>query len=214
MAEIGVGMLGYAFMGKAHSNAFKKIAYITWPPPLEPRLVGIAGRNAEAVGEAAERYGYDYATADWRDLVADERIGLFDNGGPNSLHAEPTIAAAQAGKHVVCEKPLGRDAGESYDIWQAVAATGVKHLCAFNYRFVPAVRLAREMIDAGELGEIRHFRGRYLQDWGDDASLDTWRFHPSEAGSGALGDLGAHVVDLARFLAGEIESVSGVAKNF
>ena len=214
MAEIGVGMLGYAFMGKAHSNAFKKIAYMTWPPPLVPRLVGIAGRNEEAVGEAAERYGYEYATADWRDLVADERIGLFDNGGPNSLHAEPTIAAAEAGKHVICEKPLGRDAAESYDIWRRVEATGVKHLCAFNYRFVPAVRLAREMIEAGELGEIRHFRGRYLQDWGDDPSLDTWRFHPDEAGSGALGDLGTHVVDLARFLAGEIDTVSGFTKTF
>src|SRR5881275_153953 len=214
MAEIGVGMLGYAFMGKAHSNAFKKIAYITWPPPLEPRLVGIAGRNEQAVGEAAERYGYEYATADWRELVADDRIGLFDNVGPNSLHAEPTIAAAEAGKHVVCEKPLGRDARESYDIWRRVAATGVKHLCAFNYRFVPAVRLAREMIDAGELGEIRHFRGRYLQDWADDASLDTWRFHADEAGSGALGDLGAHVVDLSRFLMGEIAAVSGFTKTF
>jgi predicted dehydrogenase len=214
MEEIGVGMLGYAFMGKAHSNAFKKIAYITWPPPLVPRLVGIAGRDAEAVDEAARRYGYDYSTGDWRDLIADERIGLFDNGGPNSLHAEPTIAAAEAGKHVVCEKPLGRDADESFEIWRRVAATGVKHLCAFNYRFVPAVRLARELIEAGELGELRHFRGRYLQDWGDDPSLDTWRFHPSEAGSGALGDLGAHVVDLARFLAGEIASVSGFTKTF
>jgi predicted dehydrogenase len=214
MGEIGVGMLGYAFMGKAHSNAFKKIAYITWPPPLEPRLVGIAGRNTEAVAEAARRYGYEYATGDWRELIEDDRIGLFDNGGPNSLHAEPTIAAAQAGKHVICEKPLGRDAAESYDIWQRVAATGVKHLCGFNYRFVPAVRFARELIEAGELGEIRHFRGRYLQDWGDDASLDTWRFQPGEAGSGALGDLGTHVVDLARFLAGEIEAVSGFAKTF
>ena len=214
MNEIGVGMLGYAFMGKAHSNAFRKIAYMTWPPPLVPRLVAIAGRNDEAVGEAAERYGYEYATTDWHDIVADERIGLFDNGGPNSLHAEPTIAAAEAGKHVVCEKPLGRDADESYEIWRRVAATGVKHLCAFNYRFVPAVRLAREMIEAGELGELRHFRGRYLQDWGDDPSLDTWRFHADEAGSGALGDLGAHVVDLARFLTGEIVSVSGFAKTF
>src|SRR6266536_1134811 len=214
MAEIGVGMLGYAFMGKAHSNAFKKIAYMTWPPPLEPKLVGIAGRNTEAVGEAAERYGFEYATDDWRRLVADESIGLFDNLGPNALHAEPTIAAAEAGKHVVCEKPLGRDAAESYEIWQRVAATGVKHMCAFNYRFVPAVRLARELIDAGELGEIRHFRGRYLQDWGDDASLDTWRFHPDEAGSGALGDLATHVVDLARYLAGEITTVSGFAKTF
>ena len=209
-----MGMLGYAFMGKAHSNAFRKISYITWPPPLEPELIGIAGRNAEAVGQAARRYGWEYATTEWRDLVADERIGLFDNGGPNSLHAEPTIAAAQAGKHVVCEKPLGRDADESYEIWKAVAATGVRHMCAFNYRFVPAVRLAREIVEAGELGEVRHFRGRYLQDWGDDPSLDTWRFDADAAGSGALGDLMTHVVDLARFLNGEIETVSGFAHTF
>ena len=214
MAQIGVGMLGYAFMGKAHSNAYKKIAYITYPPPLEPLLLGIAGRNEQALGEAAVRYGWDYATTDWRDLISDDRIELFDNGGPNSLHAEPTIAAAKAGKHVVCEKPLGRDADESYEIWKQVAATGVKHMCAFNYRFVPAVRLAREMIEAGDLGEVRHFRGRYLQDWGDDASLDTWRFHPDEAGSGALGDLMTHVVDLARFLNGEIDTVSGFAHTF
>jgi predicted dehydrogenase len=207
-------MLGYAFMGKAHSNAFKKIAYMTWPPPLEPRLVGLAGRDAEAVGEAAVRYGYEYATSDWRELIADDRIGLFDNGGPNSLHAEPTIAAAEAGKHVICEKPLGRDADESFEIWKQVAATGVKHLCAFNYRFVPAVRLAREMIEAGELGEVRHFRGRYLQDWADDPSLDTWRFTPDDAGSGAIGDIGTHVIDLGRFLNGEITSVSGLVKTF
>ena len=119
----------------------------------------------------------------WQDLVADPAIGLFDNLGPNSLHAEPTIAAAEAGKHVVCEKPLGRDADESYEIWQRVAATGVKHLCAFNYRFVPAVRLARELIDAGELGEIRHFRGRYLQDWGD-TDAEVWRFDRAAGGLG------------------------------
>src|SRR3954465_2622149 len=160
MAEIGIGMLGYAFMGKAHSNAFKKIAYMTWPPPLQPRIVRVRGRNEEGLAEETEGYGYDYATSDWRDLVSDDRIGLFDNGGPNSLHAEPTIAAAKAGKHVVCEKPLGRSADESYEIWKAVAATGVRHMCGFNYRFVPAVRLAREMMDAGELGEVRHFRGR------------------------------------------------------
>jgi predicted dehydrogenase len=212
--EIGVGMLGYAFMGKAHSNAFKKIAYMTWPPPLMPRLVSIAGRNEEAVRNAAERYGYERWTTDWHDIVSDPSIGLFDNGGPNSLHAEPTIAAAEAGKHVICEKPLGRTADESYEIWKRVAATGVKHLCAFNYRFVPANRLARDMIEAGELGEIRHFRARYLQDWGDDPTLDTWRFHPDEAGSGALGDLGAHVVDLARSLVGEFAAVSALVKTF
>jgi predicted dehydrogenase len=212
--EIGVGMLGYAFMGKAHSNAFHKIAYMTWPPPLVPRLELIAGRDRQAVEEAATRYGYRGWTTDWRDIVADPAVGLFDNGAPNALHAEPTIAAAQAGKHVICEKPLGRDAEESYRIWSEVAAAGVKHMCAFNYRFVPAVRLARELIDAGEIGDIRHFRGRYLQDWGDDPTLDTWRFRSDEAGSGALGDLGAHVVDLARYLVGDIASVSALVKTF
>jgi predicted dehydrogenase len=212
--EIGVGMLGYAFMGKAHSNAFKTLTYMTWPPPLVPRLVGIAGRNAEAVEEAATRYGYESWTTDWRELVADPRIGLFDNGGPNSLHAEPTIAAARSGKHVLCEKPLGRTADESFEIWQQVAVTGVKHMCAFNYRFVPAIRMAREMIDAGELGEIRHFRARYLQDWGDDPTLDTWRFHSDEAGSGALGDLAAHVVDIAHFLVGDVATISGLVHTF
>jgi predicted dehydrogenase len=210
---IGVGMLGYAFMGKAHSNAYKTLAYMTWPPPLRPELVSIAGRNEEAVAEAAHRYGFAEHTTDWRTLVADDRIGLFDNSGPNHLHAEPTVAAAEAGKHVICEKPLGRDAAESHDTWQRVAAAGVKHMCAFNYRFVPAVRLAREMIEAGEIGEIRHFRGCYLQEWGA-ADIDAWRFDKAEAGSGALGDLGAHVVDLARYLAGEIIAVSGRLATF
>jgi predicted dehydrogenase len=181
---------------------------------MAPELVAIAGRSEEAVAEAARRYGFAEHVTDWRALVTDDRIGLFDNAGPNNLHAEPTIAAAEAGKHVICEKPLGRDAGESYETWQRVEAAGVKHMCAFNYRFVPAVRLAREIIEAGELGEIRHFRGRYLQDWGDDPSLDTWRFQPDEAGSGALGDLGTHVVDLARFLVGEIATVAGFVHTF
>ena len=210
--EIGIGMLGYAFMGKAHSRAFREIARVD--APLQPRLVALAGRNEEAVAAVAAQYRYERWTTDWHDLVADPAIGLFDNGGPNSLHAAPTIAAAAAGKHVLCEKPLGRDADESYEIWQRVAVTGVKHLCGFNYRFVPAVRLARELIDAGELGEIRHFRGRYLQDWGDDPGLDTWRFQADEAGSGALGDLGTHVVDLARFLVGEISTVAGLVHTF
>jgi predicted dehydrogenase len=213
LREIGVGMLGYAFMGKAHSNAFRKIAYVTWPPPLVPRLVAIAGRNDEGVAAAARRYGFDRWTTRWEEMVADPEIGLFDNLGPNEMHAGPTIAAAEAGKHVVCEKPLGRDADESYEIWRRVAATGVKHMCAFNYRFVPAVRLARQIIDAGELGELRHFRGRYLQDWGDTTER-IWRFDRMVAGSGALGDLAAHVVDLARYLVGEIEAVGGFVRTF
>src|SRR3954467_4291311 len=211
--RIGVGMLGYAFMGKAHSNAYRTLAYMTWPPPLVPELVAIAGRTQEAVAEAAGRYGFADHVTDWKALVADPRVELFDNAGPNDLHAEPTIAAAEAGKHVICEKPLGRDADESYETWQRVEAAGVKHMCAFNYRFVPAVRLAREMIEAGELGEVRHFRGAYLQEWGaTDAAL--WRFDRAAAGSGALGDLGAHVVDMARYLVGEIATVAARTQTF
>jgi predicted dehydrogenase len=213
LREIGVGMLGYAFMGKAHSSAYRKLAYMTWPPPLMPRLVSIFGRNEEAVANAALRFGYERWTSDWHDLVEDEAIGLLDNAGPNSLHAEPTIAAAEAGKHVLCEKPLGRSADESHEMWQRVAATGVKHMCAFNYRFVPAVRLARELVDAGEIGDVLHFRGRYLQDWGTDPTLDAWRFQAEEAG-GTLGDTGAHVIDLARLLAGEISSVAANVRTF
>jgi predicted dehydrogenase len=210
---IGIGMLGYAFMGKAHSNGYKKLSYMAWPPPLMPRLVSIAGRDEAAVSEAARRYGFERYVTDWRELVADPEVELFDNGGPNNLHAEPTVAAAEAGKHVICEKPLGRDAAESHEIWQRVAAAGVVHMCAFNYRFVPAVRLARRLIEAGDVGEIRHFRGRYLQEWGaTDAAV--WRFEKEAAGSGALGDLGAHVVDLARYLVGEIASVSALTATF
>ena len=211
--EIGVGMLGYAFMGKAHANGYRTLSYMAWPPPLVPRLVSIAGRDDAAVSEAARRYGFERHVTDWRDLVSDPDVQLFDNGGPNNLHAEPTIAAAEAGKHVLCEKPLGRSADESHEMWQRVAATGVQHMTAFNYRFVPAVRLARQMLEAGELGDVLHFRGRYLQEWGT-TTTDAWRFRKEEAGSGALGDLGAHVIDLARYLVGEIASVSATTRTF
>jgi predicted dehydrogenase len=210
---VGIGMLGYAFMGKAHSNAYKTLAYMTWPPPLMPQLVAIAGRNEQAVSEAARRYGFAEYKTDWKALVGDDRIQLFDNAGPNNLHAEPTIAAAEAGKHVICEKPLGRDAAESYETWQRVKATGVKHMCAFNYRFVPAVRLAHQIISSGELGDIQHFRGAYLQEWGTTEG-DIWRFQKDIAGSGSLGDLGAHVIDLSRYLVGEIDEVSALTQTF
>jgi predicted dehydrogenase len=211
--EIGVGILGYAFMGKAHANGFRTLSYMAWPPPLHPKLVSIAGRDAAAVGEAARRYGFERSVTDWNELVSDPEVELFDNSGPNNLHAEPTLAAAEAGKHVICEKPLARDANESLELWRSVEAAGVVHMCAFNYRFVPAVRLAREMLEAGKLGEIHHFRGSYLQDWGATTD-EVWRFDKSAAGSGALGDLGAHVVDLARYLVGEIAEVAGVMRTF
>jgi len=214
--EVGVGMLGYAFMGKAHSNAYKKIPYMMYPPPGIPRLVAVCGRNEEAVAEAARRYGYEGYYTDWRKMLEDDRIQLFDNGGPNNMHAEPCIAAAQAGKHVFCEKPLARTAEEARWMLDAVTKAGVKHMVAFNYRFVPAIRQARNLIESGALGQIYHYRAVYLQEWimpHHDTPM-IWRLDKELAGSGALGDLGAHIIDLGRFLVGEMKSVSAMTRTF
>jgi predicted dehydrogenase len=213
--EVGVGMMGYAFMGKAHSNAFKKIPYMIYPPPAVPKLIAVAGRDEESVKEAALRYGYETYYTDWRDMIRDDRVQLFDNGGPNDVHAEPCIAAAQAGKHILCEKPLARSAKEAAAMLEAVNKAGVKHMVAFNYRYVPAIRQAYELIKAGMLGDIYHFRAVYLQEWIMDPDFPmVWRLDKNRAGSGVLGDLGAHVLDLARFLVGEPRKVSGMAKTF
>jgi predicted dehydrogenase len=214
--EIGVGMLGYAFMGKAHSNAYKKIPYMMYPPPAIPRLVAVCGRNQGAVAEAARRYGYEGYYTDWRKMLEDDRIQLFDNGGPNNMHAGPCIAAAQAGKHVFCEKPLARTAGEAKQMLDAVTKAGVKHMVAFNYRFVPAIRQAWDLIESGALGQIYHYRAVYLQEWimpHHNTSM-IWRLDKELAGSGALGDLGAHIIDLGRFLVGEMKSVSAMTRTF
>lgn len=214
--EVGVGMLGYAFMGKAHSNAFNTIPYMMYPPPAIPKLVAVAGRNEEAVAAAARRFGYAKYYTDWRDMIADDEVQLFDNGGPNDAHAEPSIAAAQAGKHVLCEKPLGRNAEESKEMLDAVQKAGVKHMVAFNYRFVPAIRQIRKLIDAGALGEIYHFRATYLQEWilPHYGTPLIWRLQKPLAGSGALGDLGAHIIDVGRYLLGDVSSVSAMTKTF
>ncbi len=213
--EIGIGMLGYAFMGKAHSNAFRKIPYIYWPPPAIPRLVRLAGRSADKVAQAARRYGYESYSTDWRDLLNDPAIQIFDNGGPNDLHAEPCIAAAEAGKHIICEKPLGRTAAEARRMLESAQKAGVKHATAFNYRFVPAIRLARDLIQQGRLGRIYHFRARYLQEWIADPDFPmVWRLDAATAGSGALGDLGSHIIDIGRFLIGEPASVSALLTTF
>lgn len=212
---IGIGMLGYAFMGKAHSNAFKTIPYMMYPPAAIPRLVGIAGRNHEAVEAAAKRYGYENAYTDWRSLIDNPDIHVFDNGGPNDAHAEPCIAAAQAGKHVFCEKPLARTAEEAKSMLDAVQKAGVKHMVAYNYRFVPAIAQAKKLIESGALGRIFHFRAIYLQEWIIDPNFPKiWRLDKSVAGSGALGDLGSHVLDLARYLVGEPKSVMGMTQTF
>jgi predicted dehydrogenase len=184
-------------MGRAHARAIHALQELD--VPFRPELVSIARKSAGV---------------DWRDQVADERIGLFVNAAPNSLHFEPTVAAVRAGKQVLCEKPLALSSAEAREMWQEADNAGVVHLCGFNYRFVPAVRLARELLEAGELGEVVHFRARYLQSWGWDADPALWRFDPGETGTGALGDLGTHVIDLARYLIGEIRSVSALVRAF
>ena len=214
--EVGVGMLGYAFMGKAHSNAFKTIPYMMYPPVAIPKLVAICGRNAEATAEAARRFGYETYYTDWRAMLDDERVHLFDNGGPNDAHAEPCIAAAQAGKHILCEKPLARTAEESKTMLDAVNQAGVKHMVAFNYRFVPAIRQVRNLIESGALGQIYHFRAVYLQEWimPHYGTPKIWRLDKSVAGSGSLGDLGAHIIDLGHYLVGGLKSVSAMTRTF
>ena len=212
VGRIGVGLLGTAFMGRAHSRAFRAVRELG--PALEPELVAVCGRDPGRREELRARYGWASDVDDWHALIDDQRIQLFDNGGPNSLHAEPTIAAVRAGKHVLCEKPLGRDGEESRRMWEEAEQAGVVHVCGFNYRFVPAIRRARELVDAGAFGEPVHFRARYLQSWGWEAPTDVWRFDRAQAGSGALGDLGAHIVDLARHLVGEIRSVSAEVRTY
>ena len=214
--EIGVGMLGYAFMGKAHSNAYKKLPYMMYPPPAIPKLVALCGRDEAATRAAAQRYGYAGYYTDWRAMLRDDRVQLFDNGGSNDIHAKPCIAAAQAGKHVLCEKPLARNAPEAAEMLEAVTKAGVKHAVMFNYRFVPAIRQARLLIESGALGQIYHFRATYLQEGllPSKGAKRTWRHDKDKAGSGALGDLGSHIIDLGRFLVGEYRRVGALTTTF
>jgi predicted dehydrogenase len=214
--EIGVGMLGYAFMGKAHSNAFKTIPYMIYPPPAVPKLVGICGRDEDNVREAAQRYGYENCYTDWREMLDNDKIQLFDNGGPNDIHSEPCITALKAGKHVICEKPLARNAEEARQMFEVAESAKVKHMVAFNYRFVPAICQAKKLIASGALGKIYHYRAQYLQEWimPHYNTPRIWRLDKKSAGSGALGDLGAHIIDLGRFLVGEMKSVSAMTRTF
>ncbi|OGB90671.1 MAG: dehydrogenase [candidate division NC10 bacterium RIFCSPLOWO2_12_FULL_66_18] len=210
---LGIGVLGYAGVAKAHLNALKKLPYIFWPSPVRFRLLGVGGRSLHGVEDAARRYGFEYGTTEWRRLVDDPRVGLFINCAPNDVHAESCLAAAGEGKHLLCEKPLARDAREARRMWEGVRRDRIQHQVSFNYRFVPAVRLAREMIQAGDLGEIIHFRTRYTDDTlADPATPHTWRQEKRRAGSGAVGDIASHVLDLARFLVGELREVAGLSR--
>ena len=213
---IHIGLLGYAFMGKSHSNGIRQINYMLADPPARAELTALCGRDEAALKAAARQFGARQTYTDWRDMLASGEIQLLDNGGPNDIHAEPCIAAAQQGIHLLCEKPLARTAAEALPMLEAARAAGVKHMTAYNYRFVPAVRQLRLLIDSGALGRIYHFRAAYLQDWllPHMGTPRLWRMDAARAGSGALGDLAAHALDLARYLVGEIGAVSAQTRTF
>jgi predicted dehydrogenase len=177
--------------------------------------VSVCGRDAAALDGFRNRYGWDTTVTDWHEQLADDRVDVFDNTAPNHLHLEPTLAAIRHGKHVLCEKPLGRTADEARRLWVEADRASVVHMCGFNLRFLPAVRLARELIDRGELGEVTHFRARLLASSALRADQRrTWRFDRRESGSGAVADLGSHLVDMARCLAGEVVAVAAATRTF
>jgi predicted dehydrogenase len=209
---IEVGVLGYRFMGEAHANAMARLPMFFPDAPEVERHV-LVGRDEEALNDAADRLGFERTATDWADVVDD--VDAFYNLGPNHVHAEPSIGALEAGTPVLCEKPLANDLESAERMADAADSAGVPTATAFNYRFVPAIQYAKNLLDDGVLGEIHHFRGRYLQDWLVDPEEPwSWRNFAEMAGSGALGDLGAHTIDLARFLVGDVERVSGHLRTF
>ena len=216
MAEsINVGLVGYKFMGKAHSNAYRQVAHFFPDVALRPVLHTLCGRDAAGVRAAADQFGWAEVETDWRTLVASDAIGLVDISTPGDSHAAIAIAAAESGKHVFCEKPLANTLAEARQMRDAVQRAGVVGMVNFNYRRVPAVQLAKRLIDDGRLGKIYHWRAVYLQDWIMDPNFPlVWRLQKDQAGSGAMGDLGAHIVDLARMLVGEISTVTGITETF
>ncbi|KFZ77315.1 dehydrogenase [Amycolatopsis sp. MJM2582] len=215
---IGIGMVGHAFMGAVHSHAWRSV-HRFFTPPLIPRLAVLGGRDEGRAKAAAERFGWEDVETDWRALIARDDVDLVDICTPGDSHAEIAIAALEAGKHVLCEKPLANTLAEAEAMAEAAAkarANGVRSMVAFNYRRVPALAHARKLVASGALGEIRHVRSVYLQDWLSDAQAPmTWRLHKDKAGSGALGDLGAHIVDAAQFVTGDtITGVSALTNTF
>jgi len=215
---LGIGMVGYEFMGRAHSQAWRTVGRF-FDLPFTPRMAAICGRNPALVAAAADRLGWAAWETDWKRLVERDDVGLVDVCTPGSSHAEISIAALEAGKHVLCEKPLANTVEEARAMAAAAdraAAVGVRAMVGFNFRRVPAVALARELIAAGRLGTIRHVRGAYLASHMLDPELPlAWRLDAAQAGSGALGDLGAHAIDLAQHLAGDrIAGVSALTETF
>ena len=212
---LNVAMIGGGFMGKAHALAYAAMPMFFWPAPAIPRRKVIVDVTPDLAETARQRYGFEEASTDWKAVLSRNDIDVVDIVTPNDSHAEIAIAAAKAGKNVICEKPLARTGMEAKSMLDAVEAAGVIHMVAFNYRRTPAVALARKYIEEGRVGKILSFRGTYLQDWSADPNGPlSWRFQKKIAGSGAVGDIGTHVIDLARYLVGEIESVSALVKTY
>ncbi|GHJ06292.1 oxidoreductase [Micromonospora humidisoli] len=217
-SELRIGMIGYSFMGAAHSQAWRTVNRV-YDLPARVRMAKICGRDAAKVAEAADRLGWDAHTTDWRALVNSDDIDVVDICTPGDSHAEIALAALAAGKHVICEKPLANTVDEARAMTAAAAtaaAAGVRSMCGFNYRRVPAVALMRQLVAEGRLGTIRHVRATYLQDWIVDPQFPlVWRLEKDKAGSGALGDIGAHIIDLTQYVTGQrITGVSAVTETF
>lgn len=213
-APLRVAMVGYAFMGRAHANAWRQARHF-FDLPRAPELALVCGRSESAVRDAAHRLGFAAHATDWREAVARDDVDVVDVCAPGDAHAEIAIAAAEAGKAVLCEKPLANSLAEAVRMAEAVRAARVPHMVCHNYRRAPAVALAKQLLAEGRLGRLHHFRGTYLQDWlVDPEAPHGWRMVRARAGSGALGDLGSHVVDLARHLVGEVAEVSAHLATF
>jgi len=212
---LAVGLIGYNFMGKAHSNAWRQAPHF-FDLSAGVRMKTICGRNRAAVKKAATKLGWENAQTDWRRVINDAKIDIVDICTPNDSHCEIAIAAAQAGKAILCEKPLARNIDEAEKMVCAVKKARVVNMVCHNYRRVPAIVLAKQMIERGEIGDhIFHFRARYAQDWIVDPNFPlVWRLQSDPAGSGALGDIFSHIVDLARYLVGEFREVCGVMETF
>jgi len=208
------GLVGYKFMGKAHSNALARIPMFMAPDFAVERRV-LCGREGKGLARAAGQFGWAATETDWRKLVARDDVDAVDITAPSDAHRDIGIAAAGHGKHVFCEKPLALNLADARAMLEAVRRAGVSHQIGFNYRFVPAIQMAKRLIGAGKLGRIFHFRGLYLQDWIIDPEFPlVWRLDKAVAGSGSLGDLGAHLIDLSRFLLGDIAQVNGMSRTF
>lgn len=215
---LSVALIGYAFMGAAHSQAWRT-AHRFFDLPVVPELKVLCGRTPEATAQAAAKLGWSSTATDWREVVERDDIDVVDVCTPGDSHAEIATAALGAGKHVLCEKPLANTVEQAEQMTQVaeeVAAGGVFSCVAFNYRRVPALALARQLVSAGRLGQVRHIRAQYLQDWIVDPTFPlVWRLQKDKAGSGALGDIAAHIIDLAQFLTGErLVGVSGTTETF